>query len=219
MQNLKKYQTSLNSKADTDDTEAVLPTKTNSTDFEEINDRLKKLEAQERERQMQAVMRESYEKRMNILIHGLPENIASAWETRETTKSIIYLCMRDGLKIEDPQKIIMADYHRLPQRPIFNPRKRICRPVIIKFTNAASDKHTVFSHVKNLKRCNEARRLENLQPQYVTEHLPKKFVEERKKLMPAFKEARLQSKKTVWRVENGHYTLYIDNQRAPLPMN
>ena len=44
-----EIETSLNSKADTDDTEAVLATKTNSTDFEEINDRLKKLEAQERE--------------------------------------------------------------------------------------------------------------------------------------------------------------------------
>ena len=98
------------------------------------------------------------------------------------------------------------------------PEKRICRPVIIKFTNAA-DKHTVFSHAKNLKRYSEARRLENLQPRYITEHLLKKFVEERKKLMPAFKEARLQSKKTAWRVENGHYALYIDNQRAPLPVD
>ena len=89
--------------------------------------------------------------------------------------------------------------------------------MIIKFTNAA-DKHTVFSHVKNLKRYNEVRPIENLQPQYITEHLPKKFVEERKKLMPAFKEARLQSKKTAWRVENGHYALFIDNQKAPLPM-
>ena len=100
-------------------------------------------------------MRESYEKQMKILIHGLPENFTSTWETRETTKSVIYHFMRDGWKIEDPEKIIMADYHRLPQRPIFNARKRICSPVIIKFINAA-DKHTVFSHVKNLKRYNEA---------------------------------------------------------------
>ena len=119
-----EIETSLNSKVDTDDTEAVLATKINLTDFEEIHDRLKKLEAQERERQTQTVMRESYEKRMNILIHGLPENFTSAWETRETTKSVIYQFMRDGLKIEDPEKISMADYHRLPQRPIFNARKK-----------------------------------------------------------------------------------------------
>ena len=111
----------------------------------------------------------------------------------------------------------MADYHKPSQKLICNGRIRICRPVIIKFTNVA-DKHTVFLHVKNLKRYNEARCLENLQPQYITEHLPKKFVEERKKIMPAFKEARLQSKTTAWRVENGHYALYIDNQRAPLPV-
>ena len=54
-----EIETSLNSKADTDDTEAVLATKTNSTDFEEIHDRLKKLEAQERERQTQACPRNS----------------------------------------------------------------------------------------------------------------------------------------------------------------
>ena len=162
-----EIETSLNSKADT---EAVLATKTNSTDFEKIHDRLKKLEAQERERQTQAVMRESYEKRMNILIHGLSENFTSAWETRETTKSVIYQFMRDGLKIEDPEKITVAGYHRLPQKPIFNARKRRCRPVIIKFTNAAD-------------------------------------------------KARLQSKKTAWRVENGHYALDIDNQRAPLPVD
>ena len=66
--------------------------------------------------------------------------------------------MRDDLKMEDPKKMIVADYHRLPKRPILNARKRICRPVIIKFTNAA-DNHTVFSHVKNLERYNEAWRL------------------------------------------------------------
>ena len=89
-----------------------------------MHDKLKKLKAQERERQTQGVMRKSYEKRMNILIHGLAENFTSAWETRETTKSVIHQFMRNGLKIKDTKKIIMADYHRLRQRLIFNTRKK-----------------------------------------------------------------------------------------------
>ena len=46
---------------------------------------------------------------------------------------------------------------------------------------------------------------------YVTEHLPKQFQEERKQLLPRFKEAKRLSKKTFWKAEDGHYALYIDN--------
>ena len=35
-----------------------------------------------------SVMKESYSKSLNILIHGLPENEESHWEKRETTLEI-----------------------------------------------------------------------------------------------------------------------------------
>ena len=35
-----------------------------------------------------SVMKESYSKRLNILIHGLPENEESPWEKQETTLEI-----------------------------------------------------------------------------------------------------------------------------------
>ena len=63
------------------------------------------------------------------------------------------------------------------------------------------------------------RRQENLRPQYVTEHLPKKFHEERKKLLPAFREARVQGHKTLWGAENGQYALYVKNVRVRFPPN
>ena len=63
-------------------------------------------------------MLESYEKRFNLLIHGIDENFCCAWETREQTKHLVEDFMKEGLKIEDSSKITMAVCHRLPQRII-----------------------------------------------------------------------------------------------------
>jgi len=70
--------------------------------------------------------------------------------------------------------ISMIDFHTLPQRPIYRGHVKVCRPVIIELSNA-TDKHLIFSHLKNLKEHNAARREQLLRPQYVTEHLPMKF--------------------------------------------
>jgi len=51
---------------------------------------------------------------------------------------------------------------------------KVCRPVIIKLSNAA-DKHLIFSHLKILKIHNAVRRERFLRPQYETEHLPSQF--------------------------------------------
>jgi len=63
-------------------------------------------------------------------------------------------------------------------------------PVIIKLVSA-TDKRLIYSHLKKLKTYNTLRCVMNLKPQYVTEHLPKKFQEERRLLLPVpvFKEA------------------------------
>ena len=52
---------------------------------------------------------------------------------------------------------------------------------------------------------------------YITDHLPKLFQEERKLLMPYFKKAKSLKKKTIWRAENGHYYLYVDNVKVDIP--
>ena len=112
--------------------------------------------------------------------------------------------MKEGLNIANPSQIALADYHRLPRQPTYKNMEKINRPIILKVTNAF-DKNLIFSNLKNLKAHNARRRLQSLRSHNVTEHLPKLFQEERKLLLPAFKEARSPNKKTMWRAEKGHY--------------
>ena len=139
----------------------------------DIEKRLSILEKEEK-RQDESVMKESYEKRFNILIHGLEEDHSSAWESRHETLKTIHKFMREGLCIENPSRFVFADYHRLPQRPVYKNRQKVDRPVIIKLTSAA-DKQEIFARLKNLIPYNEARLLTNSRSQYVTQHQPKLF--------------------------------------------
>ena len=181
----------------------------------EFEKRIAILEYKEEDRQAEAVMKESYEKRLNIVIHGLEEDRNLAWETRQETLKITHRFMREGLHIENPSRFVFADYHRLPQRLLYKNRQKVDRPVIIKLTSAA-DKHEIFAHLRNLKSHNAARKVLNSKVQYVTQHLPKLF-EERKQRMPFFKSARLQKKSTQWGAEQGHYLLYVNNKKVNLP--
>ena len=51
-------------------------------------------------------------------------------------------------------------------------------------------------------------------PHYITEHFPKQFQQERKALLPQFKEAKSMKKKVSWRAENCHYSLYVNNVKV-----
>jgi len=62
-------------------------------------------------------MQESYNKRLNILIHGIEEDENQVREKRETTIEKFEKFRTDGLNI-DPDNIEVADIHRLPQYPI-----------------------------------------------------------------------------------------------------
>ena len=154
-------------------------------------------------------MKEFYEKSFNILIHGIPEISGNVWEKPMETLEHVHKFMKDGLHIFDPKSLPLANYHRLPQRPIFKFGRKTTRPIIIKLTNVA-DKRKIFGNLKNLKSYNDSRKALNLNPVFVTEHLPKKFRQERKLPLPEFKEARRINRKTVWRAEKGNYVLYID---------
>ena len=169
-------------------------------------ERLEILEAKARDRENKALMLESYEKRFNLFIHGigLDENFRYAWETQEQTKHLVEDFMKEGLKIKDPSKIATAGCHRLPQRIIPKNKVRVNRPIIIKLTNA-DDKHLIFSHLKNLKIYNNTRISLNLKTQYVTQQLLEQFQNKRKKLLPLYKAARLEKKKSI--LEGGLWTL------------
>jgi len=70
--------------------------------------------------------------------------------------------------------------------------------------------------LKHLKQFNEQRRVSSPRFNYVfaTEHLPKQLQLQKKKLVPLFKAAREENKKTVWKVEDCEYRLYIDGEQA-----
>ena len=116
--------------------ETQMTNKIDASIMAEFEKRIAILEYKEENRQAEVVMKESYEKRLNILIHGFEEDRNSAWVTRQETLKIIHQFMREGLKIENPSRFVFADYHRLPQRPLYKNRQKVDRPVIIKLTSA-----------------------------------------------------------------------------------
>ena len=64
--------------------------------------------------------RELYSKRFNYLIHGIPESTGNAWETRQQIERLFRKFVVEGLQIEDPSSIKLADIHRLPQHPVYD---------------------------------------------------------------------------------------------------
>ena len=154
--------------------ENELQQKASLFELNELKERIVQLEKDKQEQDCFAIMKESYEKRFNILIHGLLEISGNVRKKSTETLEHVHKFMKDGLHISDLKSLPLADYHRLPQQPIFKFGRKTTRPIIIKLTNAA-DKRKIFGNLKYLKSYNESRKALNLNPVFVTEHLPKKF--------------------------------------------
>ena len=71
------------------------------------------------------IMQELYRKWLNVLIHGVKEDI---WEKREDTILKFNNLLKNGLKIDDPDGIDLVNVHRLPQHPLMKNGKGITRP-------------------------------------------------------------------------------------------
>ena len=73
-----------------------------------------------------------------------------------------------------------------------------------------NDKNVIFKNAKSLKEYNNHLKEENsTNPTvYITEHLPHKFQQQRKLLLPQFKEAKKKKQKAVWKALDGNYTLF-----------
>ena len=180
-----------------------LKTKADDSSLNELHLKISKIEQQQVDQLAKDVMQESYEKQFNLLINEIEETDTSVWEKRETTLQLVLDFMKRGLQIKDPSAIMLADYHRLPQHPVLKNGIKVNRPIIIKLTNS-NDKRLIFGSLKNLRQFNNARKMNQQNSVYITEHLPKQFQLERKALLPAFKKAKALKKKTSWRAENGH---------------
>ena len=100
-----------------------------------------------------AIMQESYNKCLNVLIHGIKEDEGNAWEKREATVQKYKTFLNDGLNI-NPDDIELVDIHQLPQYPIKKNGKTMHRPIIVKLINTQV-KNRIFSSAKNFKTYNE----------------------------------------------------------------
>ena len=111
------------------------------------------------------------------------------------------------------------DIHRLPQYPVRKNGRPFSRPIIVKLLTM-HDKHLIFKSVKHLQSFNNAQKNEDQSVPYVyvTEHLPKKFQDQRKQLLPIFNDARKNKKKVYWKAIDGNYTLFVEGKQIdPTP--
>ena len=135
-------------------------------------------------------MKECYDKRLNILIHGIQEDNNNVWEKREKTIKKFQDFLKNGLKI-NPNEINLSDIYRLPQQPITKNGRPVHRPIIVKLLTI-HNKNLIFKSAKNLGQYNAMRKESgstNLNT-YITNHLPAKFQEQQKLLLPYYKELR-----------------------------
>ena len=183
--------------------------------IEDLEKRLKDCQKQilesRNENRKKLLRNEMYNKRLNILIHGLEENTRCTGETKETTEKMVYNFLNEALGIDNLKTIKFADVHRLPQHPVYRAGKKMNRPVIIKLTNSF-DKHLIFKSLKNLKLYTDNW---NVKPKsqhytYITEHLPRELQLQKKRLLPLYKKVRQEGKKTTWKIMGDEYQLYID---------
>jgi len=136
-----------------------LVSKADLSELEIMRERIEELERSKEEQERTAIMKESYEKRLNLLIHGLAENADNAWELPKQTLCHVHEFKKECLCIEDPISIQFVNYHRLPQYPIYRDHKLVTRPIIIKLMNVA-DKRKIYDYenLKNLKIYNQNKR-------------------------------------------------------------
>ena len=94
-------------------------------------------------------MQDSYNKRLNILIHGIEKDKDVAGKTHEHTFKKFDEFLTTALKI-DLRDINVVDLHRLPQTPLIMKNKNVNRPVIVKL-DSAMKKTMIFNILKQLK--------------------------------------------------------------------
>ena len=80
-------------------------------------------------------------------------------------------------------------------------------------TNAFG-KQLILNNLKRLKEYNETLNLEPKNPGYVymTKHLPHELQMQKKRLIPIFRKAKEEGKKTAWKIIDGDYQLYIEGE-------
>ena len=114
----------------------ALKNKSYVNDIDNIHTKLNRSEQQKNPKNL---MQESYDQRLNLLIHGLEESNKTDWEIRESTQETIYEFFQKGLQIKKPRFIQIIYCHQLPQRSIYKNNIKVNRPVIINLLKRSID--------------------------------------------------------------------------------
>ena len=85
-----------------------LETKADRADLIALDKRIEKIVTQQNAQEVKEVMQESYDKRLNVLLHGIEEKGDSVWETRDVTLQKIHDFMKEGLQIVDLTSITLT---------------------------------------------------------------------------------------------------------------
>ena len=182
--------------------EAALVSKASTELLRELAVKIEQLEDDLVTAKTDETVKKACSKRLNLLVHGMPESVDNIWESRDVTLQLFIQLMTQGLKLNMKQ-INIIDMHRLPQKPIFSCGTRVTRPIIVKL-GSVFDENLIFSSCKHLKTYNqvhlaetkEAGTVTTIKPAFITEHLPLAFQVQKRPFFPQFKKAREEKKKT-----------------------
>ena len=145
---------------------------------EKYNTLLKKYE----QLQEKVISMESYSRRDNLLIYGIPEAPLGAKESNDDCIRLVRNFFENQLEISHAPQIPIVRCHRLGPPPNPNPRpgsKPVTRSIIVRFQNYG-DRQDVWQAKKKLKDTQF----------YINEDFPTEITERRKKLMPIMYAAR-----------------------------
>ena len=88
-------------------------------------------------------MKESYDKRLNILIRGMQEDKNNVWEKREKTIKKFQDFLKNSLKITNSNEIKFLDIPRLPQQPMTKNGRPVHRLIVVKLLTMC-EKNLIF---------------------------------------------------------------------------
>ena len=164
------------------------------------------------------VLSEYHSKKYNMIIHNLPEVITgNAWESNIESIEKVYNFFSNDLKVDNARKMQLMNAHRIgnPKTIVDQTTKKSLRtrPLIVRFTSMP-DKENVQRNLNALRTYN--RDIANkYQRVFVTDQLPKRMDDQRKKLLDEFIRARKRKAKAKWSVDKfGNYCLYVDKKQV-----
>ena len=171
-----------------------------------INERFKTLEMNYTK---DRILADLYNKRNNLIIHGLPESTINEDKDRNESLVQVQKFLTEHLKID--KQIFIFDAHRMKSNNTIKKSARwSARPLIFRLSNIF-DKDLIFKNLANLKPTNPSTR----QSIYITPHLPASMVKQRTALLPKFKEAKRDRSATRWQIDysSATYCLFINGNK------